>query len=94
MSSLKVKAVYEYTSEEPDDLSFPVGQIISITEEIDADWYEGEYTDATGVKRSGIFPNNFVEKYEPEVPSRPSRPTRQKQDAPPAAAPILSLIHI
>jgi len=88
MTSLKVKAVYEYTSEEPDDLSFPVGQIISITEEIDADWYEGEYTDATGVKRSGIFPNNFVEKYEPEVPSRPSRPTRQKQDAQPAAAPI------
>lgn len=88
MASLKVKAVYEYTSEEPDDLSFPVGQIISITEEIDADWYEGEYTDATGVKRSGIFPNNFVEKYEPEVPSRPSRPTRQKQDAQPAAAPI------
>jgi hypothetical protein len=88
MSSLKVKAVYEYTSEEPDDLSFPVGQIISITEEIDADWYEGEYTDATGVKRSGIFPNNFVEKYEPEVPSRPSRPARQKQDAQPAAAPI------
>jgi hypothetical protein len=88
MASLKVKAVYEYTSEEPDDLSFPVGQIISITEEIDADWYEGEYTDAAGVKQSGIFPNNFVEKYEPEVPSRPSRPARQKQDAQPAAAPI------
>jgi hypothetical protein len=88
MTGLKVKAVYDYTSEEPDDLSFPVGQIIAITEEIDADWYEGEYTDAAGVKQSGIFPNNFVERYEPEVPSRPSRPARQKQDAQPAASPI------
>lgn len=87
MAGNKVKAVYEYTSEEPDDLSFPVGQVITITEEIDADWYEGEYTDVTGTKKSGIFPNNFVEKYEPEVPSRPSRPTRPKQDTPASAAP-------
>lgn len=88
MAGLKVKAVYEYTSEEPDDLSFPVGQVINITEEIDADWYEGEYTDITGIKKTGIFPNNFVEKYEPEVPSRPTRPTRPKQDTQPAAEPV------
>jgi hypothetical protein len=88
MAALKVKAVYEYTSEEPDDLSFPVGQVINITEEIDADWYEGEYTDTVGVKHSGIFPNNFVERYEPEIPLRPTRPARAKQDAQPAAVPI------
>ena len=93
MAGLKVKAVYEYTSEEPDDLSFPVGQVIAITEEIDADWYEGEYTDHTGVKRSGIFPNNFVEKYEPEIPSRPSRPTRPKQDTQTSAIPSVVTQH-
>jgi hypothetical protein len=93
MAGLKVKAVYEYTSEEPDDLSFPIGQVISITEEIDADWYEGEYTDHTGVKRSGIFPNNFVEKYEPEIPSRPSRPTRPKQDSQTSAIPSVVAQH-
>lgn len=91
MTGFKVKAVYEYTSDEPDDLTFPIGQVIAITEEIDADWYEGEYTDASGIKKSGIFPNNFVEKYEPEVPSRPSRPARPKQEPQeppvPAAAP-------
>jgi len=87
MAGFKVKAVYEYTSEEPDDLSFPVGQVITITEEIDEDWYEGEYTDITGIKKTGIFPNNFVEKYEPEVPSRPSRPTRPKQDTQTSAIP-------
>ena len=87
----KVKAVYEYASEETDDLSFPVGQIINIIEVIDADWYEGEYIDASGAKRSGIFPNNFVEKYEPAIPSRPTRPTRPKEEAqptPPPPAPV------
>lgn len=83
----KVKAVFEYTSQEPDDLNFPLGQIITVTEEIDADWYEGEFTDVTGVKKAGIFPNNFVEKYEPEIPSRPTRPTRPAKEEPPAAVP-------
>ncbi|KAK6428604.1 hypothetical protein LTR95_015251 [Oleoguttula sp. CCFEE 5521] len=82
MAGSKVKAIYEYASQEVDDLSFPVGQIITITEQIDADWYEGEYVDASGSKKSGIFPNNFVEKHEPEIPSRPTRPTRQKEAAP------------
>lgn len=88
-ASFKVKAVYDYASQEPDDLSFPVGQVITVTDEVDADWYEGEYTDVTGIKKAGIFPNNFVEKYEPEVPSRPTRPVRPAQStvAPPTAEP-------
>lgn len=87
-SGFKVKAIYEYASEEADDLSFPVGQVITITETIDEDWYEGEYTDVSGVKKAGIFPNNFVEKYEPEVPVRPSRPTRPKSVQSPPPAPV------
>jgi len=87
MAGQKVKAIYEYASQEPDDLSFPVGQVITITEEIDADWYEGEYTDASGSKQSGIFPNNFVEKYEPEVPVRPTRAARPKSAIQPQAPP-------
>jgi hypothetical protein len=87
MAGQKVKAIYEYASQEPDDLSFPIGQVITITEEIDADWYEGEYTDAVGNKQSGIFPNNFVEKYEPEVPVRPTRAARPKSVIQPAPAP-------
>ena len=84
----KVKAVYEYSSPHDDDLSFPQGQIITVTEEEDNDWYSGEYADSTGGKHQGIFPRNFVEKYEPEIPSRPIRPTRTKKDAEiPAPAP-------
>lgn len=73
----KVKAVFEYKSDEPDDLNFPNGQIITVTEEEDDDWYSGEYISAQGEKMRGIFPRNFVEKYEPTIPSRPSRSTKR-----------------
>ena len=81
-SRFKVKAIYEYSSPHEDDLSFPEGQIISITAEEDDEWYEGEYTDNAGTKHEGIFPKNFVEKFEPEIPSRPIRPSKVKKDAP------------
>jgi hypothetical protein len=77
----KVKAVYEYTSPHEDDLHFPNGQIITVTEEEDDDWYAGEYMDASGVKQEGIFPKNFVEKYEPTAPPRPTRTARPKKEA-------------
>lgn len=76
----RVKAVYEYLSEHDDDLSFPNGQIISVTEEEDADWYYGEYEDDSGGKHQGLFPRNFVKAYEPETPPRPSRLSRSRKD--------------
>lgn len=86
-----VKAVYEYTSEHDDDLKFDVGQIIKVTAEEGDDWYEGSYTDASGAKQEGLFPRNFVEKYEPAIPSRPTRAPRPKSEVrsppPPAAEP-------
>ena len=76
----RVKAIYEYLSEHDDDLSFPNGQIISVTEDDDADWYYGEYDDDAGGKHKGLFPRNFVKAYEPETPPRPSRLSRSKKD--------------
>lgn len=76
----RVRAIYEYLSEHDDDLSFPNGQIICVTEEEDADWYYGEYDDNTGGKHKGLFPRNFVKAYEPETPPRPSRWSRSKKD--------------
>ncbi|PNY29390.1 SH3 domain-containing protein [Tolypocladium capitatum] len=75
----RVKAVYEYSSPHDDDLNFAVGQIITVTEEEDDDWYSGEYVDDDGAKREGIFPRNFVEKFEPTAPPRPTR-TRTKKE--------------
>lgn len=79
----KVKAVYEYKSEEPDDLTFENGQIITVIEDDDPDWYTGEYTSSDGQKSEGIFPRNFVEKYEPAVPSRPVRAARKAPEPEP-----------
>ena len=75
----KVKAVFEYKSSETDDLNFPNGQIITVTAEEDGEWYSGEYVDAAGNKIEGIFPRNFVEKYEPAIPTRPSRGPKKPQ---------------
>ncbi|KAJ5559638.1 hypothetical protein N7513_002037 [Penicillium frequentans] len=79
-----VRAVFEYASGHDDDLSFPIGQIVTVTSEEDAEWYNGEYTDSSGAKQEGIFPKNFVERYEPPAPPRPARPTRAKKEPEPA----------
>ncbi|KAL2443371.1 SH3 domain-containing protein C23A1.17 [Exophiala dermatitidis] len=81
----KVKAVFDYKSEEPDDLNFENGQIITVTDEEDADWYTGEYVNAAGEKLEGIFPKNFVEKYEPAIPTRPARAPRRVPVVPEAS---------
>ncbi|KAI0860768.1 hypothetical protein F4860DRAFT_196187 [Xylaria cubensis] len=83
----KVKAIYEYVSNHEDDLPFQVGQIITVTEEEDAEWYAGEYLDDTGAKQEGIFPRNFVEKFEPTAPPRPIR-ARKKDSEPVPPAPL------
>lgn len=79
-----VRAVFEYNSGHDDDLSFPIGQVVTVTAVEDAEWYCGEYTDGAGAKQEGIFPKNFVERYEPPAPPRPARPNRAKKEPEPA----------
>lgn len=89
MASLpfRVKSIYDYASAHDDDLSFPTGQIITITDEEDDDWYYGEYTDSSGETKQGLFPKNFVERYEPTTPPRPSRPVKAKREPEPEPSP-------
>ena len=75
-----VKALYDYSSKEEDDLKFPNGQVILVTEEEDADWYYGEYDDSVGEKKEGLFPKNFVKLLEPGRPPRPTRSGRSRKD--------------
>lgn len=74
----KVKSIFDYASPHDDDLNFAANQIITVTAIEDEEWYIGEYPDDDGNLQAGLFPKNFVEKFEPEVPQRPSRPARQK----------------
>jgi len=77
----RVKALFEYSSPHEDDLQFGIGQIITVTEEEDAEWYNGEYVDDDGAMHQGIFPQNFVEKYEPAAPPRPVRRAKKEPQA-------------
>ncbi|KAK2624442.1 hypothetical protein QTJ16_006392 [Diplocarpon rosae] len=83
----KVKAIYEYTSPHDDDLHFPLDQIITVTDVEDDDWYNGNYVDASGVLQEGIFPKNFVERFEPTAPPRPTRAPRPKKEVQPDPEP-------
>jgi hypothetical protein len=72
-SIFTVKALYAYNSEHDYDLKFAEAQIITVTGKGNEDWYIGEYEDATGELQSGLFPVNFVERYEYASPqSTPS----------------------
>ena len=84
----RVKALYDYSSKEEDDLKFPNGQIILVTDEEDADWYYGEYEDSAGDKQEGLFPKNFVKIFEPDMPPRPTRSgkTKKENDTPSLAS--------
>ncbi|OTB11020.1 hypothetical protein K445DRAFT_28856, partial [Daldinia sp. EC12] len=55
-----VKAAHDYTSDYAEDLSFRVGQVITVTNDNEVEWYTGEYLDEFGMKRWGIFPRNLV----------------------------------
>lgn len=52
----EVISLYEYKSEYDDDLSFPAGVRITVTDIEDEDWYTGAYNG-----KKGLFPKNFVE---------------------------------
>lgn len=54
----KVRAVSDFESKEVGDLNFRQGDIISVMEEVDSNWYEGEM-----LGRRGIFPKSFVKKF-------------------------------
>ena len=86
VAPFQVRSLYEYSSPHDDDLSFPNGQVITVTEEEGDDWYYGEYVDKNEIKREGLFPRNFVKMYEPETPPRPSRLSRSKKDIEPSMA--------
>lgn len=70
------KAVYDFGGDNIDELSFQVGDMITVIEEVDEGWWLGESIDG----RRGIFPVNYTELVAvvnqygagPPMPARPS----------------------
>ncbi|KAK0231908.1 SH3-domain-containing protein [Armillaria nabsnona] len=67
---VRAKALWAYNldASDPDDLSFAAGDIITIVEETNADWWLGEHN---GCK--ALFPANYVEKIVAPAPAPASR---------------------
>ncbi|KAG7743413.1 hypothetical protein KL932_002154 [Ogataea haglerorum] len=98
-----VIAKYPYTpsaENASDDLAFSAGQLITVTEEVDADWLFG--TSKTGGELvSGYFPRNFVEKQAedepeevataegaPDAPGETQSPEEPQLESPVAQPPV------
>ena len=52
----KYTAVYTYTAQYEDELSFEAGDTVIVVNKDEADWWKGECNGKTGV-----FPSNYVE---------------------------------
>lgn len=53
---MSVVAIYDYTQDKEDELSFQEGAIIYVIKKNDDGWYEGVMNGTTG-----LFPGNYVE---------------------------------
>lgn len=79
----KVKALFEYKSDYDDDLTFAPGQIITVTEIEDDEWYSGTYDG-----KLGMFPKNFVEAVAQDVSTRSEvKPTEVTKESAPVTVP-------
>ncbi|KAL0136795.1 hypothetical protein V8B55DRAFT_1542610 [Mucor lusitanicus] len=70
------EALYDYSGDNPSDLTIRRGDIIQLTELINDDWWKGTLNGKTG-----IFPRNYVKKLESSEkrPSPPPTPVRNQQ---------------
>ncbi|KAK9456325.1 hypothetical protein V1511DRAFT_487226 [Dipodascopsis uninucleata] len=70
-----VKAVFKYEAEAADELSLEIGDIVTVTEEVDPGWWIGELVDSGSRPRSGLFPVPYTQVIS-EVNDGPTKPTK------------------
>ncbi|KAI5475430.1 Class E vacuolar protein-sorting machinery protein hse2 [Pseudohyphozyma bogoriensis] len=56
----RCRALWDHHQNQPDDLGFQKGDIITIEQEMNPDWWRGSFNG-----RSGLFPANHVERIDP-----------------------------
>ncbi|KAJ6659621.1 hypothetical protein lerEdw1_018590, partial [Lerista edwardsae] len=61
----QVIAMYDYTANNEDELSFSKGQLINVLNKEDVDWWQGEINGT-----SGLFPSNYVKMTTDSDPSQ------------------------
>ncbi|KAI8059453.1 hypothetical protein BC940DRAFT_313711 [Gongronella butleri] len=69
------KAVYDFQGETADELSFQVGDVITVIDTVDEGWWIGEM-DALGTKKRGIFPVVYTAPMAPTAAAPPMPATR------------------
>ncbi|RUP23581.1 hypothetical protein BC936DRAFT_138983 [Jimgerdemannia flammicorona] len=84
----QVRAVFDFDGENSEELSFRIGNVITVTEDTDEGWWKGEIIAANGSRQHGIFPVNYTEEIvapaPPPMPSRPAATSRNYSSSAPA----------
>lgn len=68
----QVRVLFDFEAEGPGELTIQKGDIITVTNEIDEGWWEGEILDGSG--RAGMFPANYTEVIVASTTSSPRKP--------------------
>ncbi|KAM3622995.1 uncharacterized protein V6R79_005775 [Siganus canaliculatus] len=75
-AGLKVQAMFDFTPEGPGELGLRVGDLVTMVEQVDGEWYRGTCRGSTG-----FFPTNYV-----KVLSGSPKPIPEQKAKPPPAA--------
>lgn len=65
------RALFDFTGQNNDEITFKTGDVISVIDEIDKGWWLGEVH-----SKKGIFPVNYTEEYDPQKHPLPPLPAK------------------